>query len=57
MRLAAGSEATSEQLPSAKYRNLLKRGAKSAQGRNGINGGDPPSGEAAVYAGFDLEQT
>src|SRR6516162_766183 len=30
---------------------------KSAQGRNGINGGDPRSGEEAVYAGFGLEQT
>jgi len=42
LRLAAGSEGTSEQLPDAKYSYLFKRRAKSAQGRNGINGGDPP---------------
>jgi hypothetical protein len=35
---------------------LPQRGAKPAQARNGINGGDPRSGEEAVYAGFDLEQ-
>src|SRR5262245_59992274 len=48
---------TSAQLPDAKYSYLFKRGAKSAQGRNGINGGHPRSGELAVYAGFGLEQT
>src|SRR5215831_3558619 len=48
---------TSAQLPDAKYSYLFKRRAKSAQGRNGINGGDPRSGEEAVYAGFGLEQT
>ena len=32
-----------------------QRGAMPAQARNGINGGDPRSGEEAVYAGFDLE--
>src|SRR5215469_7752144 len=47
----------SAQLPDAKYSYLFKRRAKSAQGRNGINGGDPRSGEEAVYAGFGLEQT
>src|SRR5215470_5993936 len=35
---------TSEQQPDAKYSYLFKRGAKSAQGRNGINGGDPSGG-------------
>ena len=36
----------------------FQRGAKPAQARNGINGGDPElvEGEEAVYAGFDLEQ-
>ena len=34
----------------------FQRGAKPAQARNGIMGGDPRSGEEAVYAGFDLEQ-
>ena len=36
----------------------LSIGAKPAQARNGINGGDPElvEGEEAVYAGFDLEQ-
>jgi hypothetical protein len=48
---------TSAQLPDAKYSYLFKRFAASAQGRNGINGGDPRSGEEAVYAGFGLEQT
>src|SRR5215468_70212 len=48
---------TSAQLPDAKYSYLFKRRAKSAQGGNGINGGDPRSGEEAVYAGFGLEQT
>jgi hypothetical protein len=46
---------TSAQLPDAKYSYLFKRRAKSAQGRNGINGGAPRSGEEAVYAGFGLE--
>ena len=35
-----------------------QREAKAAQGRNGLNGGDPASlldGAQAVYAGFDLE--
>ena len=33
---------------------LLRRppAVKDAQRRNGINGGDPHSGEEAVYAGF-----
>ena len=57
LRLAAGSEGTSEQLPDAKYSYLFKRRAKSAQGRNGINGGPAAGGEVAVYAGFGLEQT
>jgi hypothetical protein len=30
------------------------RAVKSAERRNGINGGDPRSGEEAVYAGFAL---
>jgi hypothetical protein len=30
------------------------RAVKSAKRRNGINGGDPRSGEGAVYAGFAL---
>jgi hypothetical protein len=30
------------------------RAVKSAERRNGINGGDPRSGEGAVYAGFAL---
>ena len=57
LRLAAGREEQAPQLPNAKYSYLFKRRAKSAQGRNGINGGDPRSGEEAVYAGFGLEQT
>src|SRR5215475_66558 len=57
LRLAAGREEQAPQLPEAKYSYLFKRRGKSAQGRNGINGGDPPSGEEAVYAGFGLEQT
>ena len=51
------TQGTSAQLPDAKYSYLFKRRAKSAQGRNGINGGDPRSGQEAVYAGFGLEQT
>src|SRR6516162_448022 len=51
------TQGTSAQLPDAKYSYLFKRRAKSAQGRNGIIGGDPRSGEEAVYAGFGLEQT
>jgi hypothetical protein len=31
------------------------RAARRAQARNGINGRDPRSGRATVYAGFDLE--
>ena len=42
------------QLPDAKYSYLFKRRAKSAQGRNGINGGDPRSGEEPIYAGFGV---
>src|SRR6516225_4998995 len=57
LRLAAGREEQAPQLPDAKYSYLFKRRAKSAQGRNGIIGGDPRSGEEAVYAGFGLEQT
>jgi len=57
LRLAAGREEQAPQLADAKYSYLFKRRAKSAQGRNGINGGDPRSGEEAVYAGFGLEQT
>src|SRR5260370_23076835 len=34
----------------------LQRVAKPEQERNGIDGGDPRSGEEAVYAGFDLER-
>src|SRR5215471_2062505 len=52
-----GAREPSEQLQDAKHSHFFKRGAKSAQGRNGINGGDPRSGEEAVYAGFGLEQT
>ena len=54
---ASWARGTSAQLPDAKYSYLFKRGAKSAHGRNGINGGHPRSGELAVYAGFGLEQT
>src|SRR5262245_21757439 len=57
LRPATGREEQAPQLPDAKYSYLCKRRAKSAQGRNGINGGDPRSGEEAVYAGFGLEQT
>jgi len=59
VRFAFGNwvRGTSTQLPDAKYSYFFKRGAKSAQGRNGIHGGDPRSGEEAVYAGFGLEQT
>src|SRR5215510_11080703 len=57
LRPATGREEQAPQLPDAKYSYLFKRRAKSAQGRNGINGGDPRSGEEAVYAGFGLEQT
>jgi len=57
LRLAAGREEQAPQLPDAKYSYLLKRRAKSAQGPNGIKGGDPRSGEEAVYARFGLEQT
>src|SRR6516164_943570 len=56
LRLAAGRE---ERAHSNRTQNTVtfQRGAKSAQGRNGINGGDPRSGEEAVYRRFGLEQT
>jgi len=46
----------SAQRTNAKDGHFLQRVAKPDQERNGINGGDPRSGEEAVYAGFDLEQ-
>src|SRR6516162_1956206 len=49
------SRGTSAQRTNAKDGHLLQRVAKPAQERNGINGGDPRSGEEAVYAGLDLE--
>jgi len=50
------SEERAQRLSNAKYRYLPSVGAKPDQERNGINGGDPRSGEEAVHAGFDLEQ-
>ena len=50
------SRGTSAQRTNAKVGHLFQRVAKPDQERNGINGGDPRSGEEAVYAGFDLEQ-
>src|SRR5215510_4959015 len=49
------SRGTSAQRTNAKDGHFLQRVAKPDQERNGINGGDPRSGEEAVYAGFDLE--
>ena len=57
MRLADGREERAYSYRTQNTVTLFKRRAKSAQGRNGINGGDPRSGEEAVYAGFGLEQT
>src|SRR6516162_2285655 len=56
LRLAAGPRGMSAQRTNAKDGHFLQRVAKPDQERNGINGGDPRSGEEAVYAGFDLEQ-
>ena len=45
----------SQNLPNANYSDLpllWQPAVKDAQRRNGINGGDPRSGEEAVYAGF-----
>ena len=45
----------SQNLPNANYSDLSllwQSAVKDAQRRNGINGGDPRSGEEAVYAGF-----
>src|SRR6516162_11285287 len=50
------SRGTSAQRTNAKDGHLFQRVAKPDQERNGINGGDPRSGEEAVYAGLDLEQ-
>ena len=47
--------ADSQNLANANYSNLpllWQPAVKDAQRRNGINGGDPYSGEEAVYAGF-----
>jgi hypothetical protein len=44
-----------QNLPNANYSDLpllWQLAVKDAQRRNGINGGDPRSGEEAVYAGF-----
>ena len=58
LRLRGRSEERAKGYRTQNTVTVLQRGAKPAQERNEINGGDPElvEGKEPVYVGFDLEQ-